>query len=66
MMSADRDDELRLAPGNYILDSTKRERLGSKLSSIRNVFFYAKDCSESCSSRIHVYAPGINIGLRLL
>ena len=32
MTSADSDDELRLAPGNYISDSTKRERLGSKLS----------------------------------
>ena len=32
MTSADSDDELRLAPGNNISDSTKRERLGSKLS----------------------------------
>ena len=32
MTSTDSDDELRLAPGNYILDSTKREILGSKLS----------------------------------
>ena len=32
MMSADSNDELRLAPGNYISDSTKRERLESKLS----------------------------------
>ena len=32
MTSVDSDDELRLAPGNYISDSTKRERLESKLS----------------------------------
>ena len=32
MTSMDSDDELRLAPGNYILDSAKRERLESKLS----------------------------------
>ena len=32
MTSADSDDELRLAPGNYISDSAKRERLESKLS----------------------------------
>ena len=32
MTSADSDDELRLMSGNYISDSTKRERLGSKLS----------------------------------
>ena len=32
MTSADSDDELRLVPGNYILDSAKRERLESKLS----------------------------------
>jgi hypothetical protein len=32
MTSADSDDKLRLAPGNYISDSAKRERLESKLS----------------------------------
>ena len=32
MTSADSDDELWLALGNYTPDSTKRERLGSKLS----------------------------------
>ena len=32
MTSVDSDDELRLAQGNYISDSTKRERLESKLS----------------------------------
>ena len=32
MMSADSDDELQLAPGNYISDSAKRETLESKLS----------------------------------
>ena len=32
MTSADSDDELRLAPGNYMQDSTKREMLWSKLS----------------------------------
>ena len=32
MTSADSNDELRLAPGNYISDSAKRERLESKLS----------------------------------
>ena len=32
MTSVDSDDELRLAPGNYILDSAKKERLESKLS----------------------------------
>ena len=32
MTSADSDDELRLAPGNYISDSAKRERLESNLS----------------------------------
>ena len=32
MTSADNDDELQLASGNYISDSTKGERLGSKLS----------------------------------
>ena len=32
MTSADNDDELRLAPGNYISDSAKRERLESKSS----------------------------------
>ena len=32
MTSAKNDDELRLAPGNYISDSAKRERLESKLS----------------------------------
>ena len=30
--TADSNDELRLAPGNYMSDSTKRERLESKLS----------------------------------
>jgi hypothetical protein len=30
--SADSNDELRLAPGNYMSDSTKREKLESKLS----------------------------------
>ena len=32
MTSVDSDGELWLAPGNYISDSIKRERLGSKLS----------------------------------
>ena len=32
MTSADSVDELRLLPGNYISDSTKKERLESKLS----------------------------------
>ena len=30
--SADSNDELRLAPGNYMSDSTKKEKLESKLS----------------------------------
>ena len=32
MTSADSNDELRLAPGNYISNSAKRERLESNLS----------------------------------
>ena len=42
MTSADSDDELRLAPGSYILDSTQRERLVSKLSSIWIVFILCR------------------------
>ena len=40
--------------GENMLDSTKRKRLGSKLSEVRNVFFYSKNCNESYLSRIHV------------
>ena len=32
MTSANSDDEIRLAPGNYISDHAKQERLESKLS----------------------------------
>ena len=52
MTSADNDNKLRWRQEIHIR-LYKRERLGSKLSYVRNVFSYTKDCSESYLNRIH-------------
>ena len=56
MTSVDNINGLRTdgVEGGNMSDSTKRERLGSKLSLVRNVFSYTKDCNESYLSTIHV------------